>query len=381
MKYYVIVGEASGDVHGSKLLEAIKTQDPQAVIRFWGGDRMAEAAGRENMVSHYKEGAYMGIWEVAIHLRTVLNREKRCKKDLLAFAPDVVILIDYAGFNLRIAKFAKQHGIRTFFYIAPKVWAWKESRVKKIRKWVDELFVIFPFEIDYFAKRGIDAHYFGNPIVDEIRLQEKHHTSHEQFIAENGLEEKPVIALLAGSRRQEVEYNLPFMSQVASRFPDYQFVVAGVSWLDESVYRQALDKCPEPNIRLVKDKTYETLRNSRAAIVTSGTATLETALLGVPEVVCYWCSAVTALAGRILIKVPYISLVNIILNREAVKELIYKEMKVDTAVAELNAVLPGGARHERLTADYRELAESMGEAGVSERVAKKMIELLNCKKN
>lgn len=375
MKYFVVVGEASGDMHASKLLEGILKNDPSADILFWGGDRMAAVVGKERMLSHYKEGAFMGIWEVAKNLKTVLGRIRRCKSEMLAFAPDVVILVDFAGFNLKIAKTAKAHGIRTFFYIAPKVWAWKESRAKKIKAYIDELFVIFPFEVEYFKKWGINAHFFGNPIVDEIRLKEGAIHSREVFLKDNQLSDKPIIALLAGSRKQEIEYNLPFMEAVAAKLPDHQFVLAAVPWLDRELYAKTLSG-KSANLTVLFDQTYDILKHSEGAIVTSGTATLETALLGVPEIVCYKCSFLTFLVGKVLIKVKYISLVNIILNKAAVKELIYKEMTTENAVRELKAVLPAGTHHAALCEDYRTLRESMGPSGASERVAEKMVELL-----
>ncbi len=378
MKYFVIVGEASGDVHASKLLKHIKIQDPEADIVFWGGDRMAEAVGKDRMLSHYKDGAFMGIWEVFIHLKTVLGRITKCKKDIIEFKPDVVVLVDYAGFNMRIAKFAKKLGIKTYYYIAPKLWAWNEKRAIKLKKYVDELFCIFPFEIEFFGKWGIKAHYFGNPLVEEIIEKKKNIPEYKVFLKENKLEEKPIIALLAGSRKQEIEYNLPFMNSVAQHFPEYQFVVAAVKWLDSSLYDNIISKKAK-NIKIVYDKTYETLLNSEAAIVTSGTATLETALLHVPEVVCYKCSPITYAIGRLLIKIKYISLVNIVMDKLVVKELINKSMTIENIKNELNEILPNKPRHKELMADYKLLSEKMGGENTSELIAKKMVELL--KKN
>lgn len=375
MKYYIIAGEASGDLHGSKLIEGIKKNDPQAGFRFWGGDKMAREGGEENLVKHYKESSFMGFTEVLKNLPAILSQISECKKDLLAYAPDVVILIDYAGFNLRIAKFAKARGMKTFYYIAPKVWAWKESRVKKLRKYADELFVIFPFEVEYFRKWGIEAHYCGNPIMDSIEERTGVGMTFEQFAAANDLENKPVIALLAGSRRHEIDYNLPFMVDVSRRFPDYQFVVAGVSWLDKPLYDAYIKNS---GVKYVCDKTYELLSHSTAAIVTSGTATLETALLNVPELVCFWCNRLTVWIVSSMSNISYISLVNIILDREAVKELIHKDMTRENAVRELKAILPAGEKHDRLMMDYAELREKIGGSGSSERTAAKMVELL-CK--
>lgn len=373
MRYYIIAGEASGDLHGSNLIKGILAEDPQAEFRFWGGDLMSEVAGEENLAKHYKEASFMGFWEVFKNLGTVLGQIKECKRDILAFAPDVVILIDYAGFNLRIAKFAKEHGIRTFFYIAPKVWAWKEKRVKKIKKYVDQLFIIFPFEKEYFKKWGIDAVYCGNPLMDSIEERKKNLPSKEDFFAENNLDERPVIALLAGSRRHEIDYNFPFMIELSKHFPDYQFVVAGVSWLDKSVYENHMTGS---DVKYVRDKTYELLSFSSAAVVTSGTATLETALLGVPEFICFWCSWFSYAVAKNFLKIKYISLVNLVMDREVVKELIQKDMNMKMAVAELRAILAGGDKYDRILSDYKELNEAIGGSGASRRTAAEMVGIL-----
>lgn len=379
MKYYIIVGEASGDLHGSKLMQGILHNDPEAQFRFWGGDRMLEAAGGKGMVKHYKETSFMGFWEVAKNIGTISAQMRLCKRDILEYEPDVLVLVDYAGFNLRMARHAKKHGIPTFFYIAPKVWAWKESRVKKIRKYVDELFVIFPFEIDYFKKWGIDAHYFGNPIMDAIEERNKVLAGKEEFFRENGLDERPMIALLAGSRKNEILYNLPFMVEVANHFPAYQFAIAGVPWLEKSIYDGCLEKSIG-NVRYLCDKTYPILSHASAAVVTSGTATLETALLDVPELVCYWCNPISAAIARVFLKIKWVSLVNIIMQREVVTELLYTDMVVERAVDELKAILPGGEKHAKMLADFADLSERMGTAGASERVARKMVELLRAEK-
>ena len=375
MRYYVIAGEASGDLHGANLLRGIKDNDPQAVFRFWGGDRMAAVAGKENMVKHYKESSIMGFWEVVANLRKILDLMSLCRRDIEAFAPDLLILIDYAGFNLRMARFAKSRGIRTYYYIAPKVWAWKESRVKKIERYVDKLFVIFPFEVDYFTRRGIETYYFGNPIMDAIEERSRVLSTPERFRRENGLDDRPIVALLAGSRRNEILYNLPFMVEVAAHFPEYQFLLAGVPWLKKELYESCMKKSAG-NVFYLCDKTYEILSHASAAIVTSGTATLETALLGTPELVCYWCNHISAAIAKIFLKLRWVSLVNIIMGREVVRELLYKDMVVSEAVAELRAIMPGGDKHESMMEDFRQLAEAMGEKGASERVAAKMVELL-----
>lgn len=376
MRYYVIVGEASGDLHGSKLLAAIKRDDPAAEFRFWGGDKMAAVASVKNMVKHYRETSFMGFWEVVKNFGTISAQMRLCKRDIDLFKPDVLVLIDYAGFNLRMAAHAKKRNIRTFFYIAPKVWAWKESRVKKIKKYVDELFVIFPFEIEYFKRWGINAHYFGNPIMDAIEERNLVKSSLEEFLSVNSLDKsRPIVALLAGSRKNEILYNLPFMEEVASHFPDYQFVVAAVAWLNQDTYKSCI-KNKSGNIYLLTDKTYEILSHSTAAIVTSGTATLEAALLGVPELVCYWCNPISAAVAKVFLKIKWVSLVNIIMQREVVTELLYKEMVVERAVSELRSILPGGNKKDLMLADFELLEKSMGKPGASERVAAKMVDIL-----
>ena len=375
MKYYIIAGEASGDLHGSNLIKGLLKADPGAQFRFWGGDFMADAAGSSGeLVRHYKEASIMGFWEVVKKLRRVLGQMKFCRKDIAAWEPDVLVLIDYPGFNFRMARFAKQSGIPSYYYIAPKVWAWKEGRVKKIRKYVDRLFVIFPFEIEYFRRHGIEAYYAGNPIMDSIaQRQAATAKTFEEFSRENGLDGKPVVALVAGSRTHEIDYNLPVMVEVSRRFPDYQFVVTGVSWLDKALYDKYLDGS---GVAYVCDKTYETLSFSTAAMVTSGTATLEAALLKIPEVVCFRGPKLTIWIAYRLVKVRFISLVNLIMDREVVKELIQYDFTIDSAAEELQAILAGGSKYETLKEDYRQLAGIVGPPGASERVAAEMAEFL-----
>ncbi|MFN5648262.1 MAG: lipid-A-disaccharide synthase, partial [Sphingobacteriales bacterium] len=309
MKYYLISGEASGDLHGSNLIKEIHKRDPQAQIRCWGGDLM-QAAGAE-LVSHYKERAFMGFLEVAKNLRTILGFMKTCKKDLLAYKPDVVVLIDYPGFNIPMAQFAKKHGFKTIYYISPQVWAWKESRVKTIREVVDKMLVILPFEVDFYKKWNYEVTYVGHPLVQVI----------EDFKKANStltLTPHPSVALLPGSREQEIKKKLPIMLEATQHFPDVQFRIAQAPSLERSFYESMTAQYP--NVELIQGKTYELLMQSHAALVTSGTATLETALFGVPEVVCYKGSAVSYEIAKRLIKVKYISLVNLILDKPAVKE-------------------------------------------------------------
>lgn len=383
MKYYIIAGEASGDLHGSNLIKGLLAADPEAEIRFWGGDKMiAAAGGRGTLVRHYKEASIMGFWEVLKNLRRIGKQMRFCREDMAAYRPDAVILIDYPGFNLRMAKFVhtfhwpeKKPHPKIFYYIAPKVWAWKENRIAELRKYVDKLFIIFPFEIEYFRRHGIEAFYAGNPIMDSVA--ERPTLTAESaavFRKENGLDERPIIALVAGSRSSEIEYNLPNMVAVSRLFPQYQFVVTGVSWLDKALYDRHLS---ESDVRFVCDKTYETIAQSEAALVTSGTATLETALLNIPEVVCFRGSQLSIAVAKRLVKLRFISLVNLIMGREAVRELIQEDFSPEIAGEELRAVLPGGIKHERMMQDFRELRAAMGEPGASERVAAEMVRLLN----
>ena len=373
MRYYLIAGEASGDLHGANLMRGLLKADPEARFRFWGGDKMAEAGGRDNLVKHYKETSFMGFTEVLKNLRTILGQIEFCRRDIETHRPDLLILIDYAGFNLRIARFAHQAGIPVYYYIAPKVWAWKESRVKLLQRYVDRLFVIFPFEVPYFRRWGIEAIYEGNPLMDAIAARRTGLPSREEFVRTHALDGRPIIALLAGSRRSEIGYNLPFMVELSKEYPPYQFVVAGVSWLDRSVYAPHLEGS---DVRWVKDLTYELLSVSEAAVVTSGTATLETALIGTPEMVCYRRDLPSMLIGKMFLKIPYVSLVNLVLEREAVRELLQFQMNMKNATEELTAILPGGSKHDRMLADYAELREKMGSAGASERVGARMVEEL-----
>ena len=284
MKYYLIAGEPSGDLHGANLIGGLRKADPAAEFRFWGGDRMAEAGGRVNLRKHYRETSFFGIVQVLRNLRTIKRQMRECQADVAAFAPDVLILVDYPGFNMKMARWAKEHGIRTFYYIAPKVWAWREWRVKAIRRYVDCLFIIFPFECEYFRCKGIEPIFEGNPLVDALEARRETLPTAEEFRRRHGLDERPIVALVAGSRRGEIRDNLPLMARLSERFPGHQFVVTAVPWLERSLYEQYM---AGSDLRYVCDETYETLHVAEAAVVTSGTATLETALLGIPEVVVY----------------------------------------------------------------------------------------------
>ena len=373
MKYYLIAGEPSGDLHGANLIEGLKLSDPQAGFRFWGGDKMAEAGGAENLRKHYRETSFFGIVQVIRNYGTIRRQIRECKEDILAYAPDVLILIDYPGFNMRMAEFAHRHGIRTFYYIAPKVWAWREWRVRSIQKYVDRLFVIFPFECKYFPKHGIEPVFEGNPLVDAIEHRRKSLPSREEFVAEHGLDERPIVALLAGSRRGEISDNLPMMADLARQFPGMQFVVAGVPWIDRALYEKVIGDAP---VRYLCDCTYELLHSASAAIVTSGTATLETALFGVPEVVVYRTLWINIKLRPYVLKVPYVSLVNLNLGRESVREIIQSGYDTAEAVAELRAILPGGGKLQRMLDDFDELRRIIGGPGASDRFARRMVEEL-----
>ena len=373
MRYYLIAGEASGDLHGSNLMKGILKADPEATFRFWGGDRMAAVGGVEGLAKHYRQTSFFGVTEVLRNLRTIFNQLGECQSDVVEFAPDVLILIDYPGFNFKMARFAHERGIKTFYYISPKVWAWKERRVEQIRKYVDRLFIIFPFEIEYFKKRGIEAIYEGNPIMDSIAQTLAQLPSKEQFVAENGLDSRPIVALLAGSRKSEIRRNMEFMVAISKAHPEWQFVVAGVSWQPAELYESFVE-CSD--IKVLTDKTYGLLKYSSAAVVCSGTATLETALIGTPEVVCYRMDEFSYRVARLFVKIGWISLVNIIMDRTVVRELIQHDMTVENASAELAAIMEGGAKHAQMMADYNELQQIVGGEGASDRFAARMVELL-----
>ncbi|MBQ8272373.1 MAG: lipid-A-disaccharide synthase [Tidjanibacter sp.] len=377
MKYYIIAGEASGDLHGSNLMKGILKADPEAKFRFWGGDKMAEVGGRENLAKHYKQTSFFGVSEVLRNLRTIFSQLSECKRDLMAFQPDVLISIDYPGFNFKMAKFAHSQGIRTFYYISPKVWAWKERRVERIRKYVDKLFIIFPFEVEYFKGKGIEAIYEGNPLVDSIAQRLRTIAPREEFLAENGLDSRPVVALLAGSRKSEIQRNMGFMVALSKAHPEWQFAVAGVSWIDEELYKAAIK---DSDVKVLTDKTYELLKYADAAVVCSGTATLETALIGTPEVVCYRMDEFSYRVARAFVKIGFISLVNIIMGREVVRELIQHDMTVENASEELQAIMEGGSKHPKMMADYAELCAIVGGEGASDRFAARMVELLKTDK-
>ncbi|MDR3351403.1 MAG: lipid-A-disaccharide synthase [Prevotellaceae bacterium] len=367
MKYYIIAGEASGDLHGGDLIKGLKQADPQAEIRAWGGDRMA--AHGVALVKHYKDAAVMGFVEVLRHLPKVLRNIRFCKRDILAFRPDAVILIDYPGFNFRIARFAKKNGLKVFYYIAPKVWAWKERRVKRLQRDVHKLFIIFPFEKAYFKRWGIDAFYAGNPLVDTVNERLKDAEPAAVFRQRNRLSGKPIIAVLPGSRRMEINYILPRVTPLAERFPDYQFVVAGAPATDRQAYEKHLRHTA---VQLVANQTCELLSHAAAAIVASGTATLETALIGTPQIVCYGGNEISFQIAKRLVRIKFISLVNIIMNREVVRELLQHDLNAANLQAGLHALLPSGNKRAAQLNDYAELRRRLGEQGAAKRIAEEM---------
>jgi lipid-A-disaccharide synthase len=368
MKYFIIAGEQSGDLHGSNLVAGLISADKDAEVLCWGGDLM-EAAGAKLLV-HYKKTAFMGFTSVIRNLGTISDNLKLCKKQIADYKPDAVIFIDYPGFNLRIAEFASSQGFRTYYYISPKFWAWNEGRVEKVKKYIGRMFIIFPFEVEFYKKHGIDVEYMGNPLVDEISKKVTSFPQEAEIRKSLGIGEKPVIALLAGSRKAEIRLVLPEMLKIVSQFPEYQFVLAGVKNMPDELYRQIIADYP---VALVKERTYEILHIASAALVTSGTATLEAALHGTPQVVCYKGDFISMLIAWMVIKVKYISLVNLIMGSEVVKELVQYDLTREKLLAELKSILPGGTRREGMLKDYAILKEKLGTAGASGRVAAEMV--------
>jgi lipid-A-disaccharide synthase len=363
MRYYLIAGEASGDLHGSNLVKALHKQDAQADVRCWGGDKM-EAAGA-TLVKHYRDLAFMGFVEVLMHLRTILRNIDFCKKDILAYKPDVLVLIDYPGFNMRIAEWAKQQGIKVAYYISPQVWAWKEGRTAKLKRDVDKMLVILPFEVDFYKKWDYAVEYVGHPLIEVIQ--------HEKTeVPVQKLSDKPVIALLPGSRKQEIRIKLPEMLKIVKHFPDYQFVVAQAPAQPAEFYKDIIGN---ENVLIANNQTYNLLKQAKAALVTSGTATLETALFGVPEVVCYKGNPISYWLATKLIKVKYISLVNLIMDKPVVKELIQAELNENNLVHELNLLLKEGTHRGQLLQDYAELWHKLGSSPASDNAARAIIHL------
>lgn len=377
MRYYLIAGEASGDLHGSNLMKELKAGDPKADFRFFGGDLMNDVGG--NLVKHYREMAFMGIVNVILNIRTIKRNLELCQKDILEYQPDVIILIDYPGFNLRIAEFAKQHNIRVFYYISPKLWAWKEYRVKKVKEFVDEMFTIFPFETEFYKKHGIDVRYVGNPLMDSLAEFQQKQQTEVDFRKNNQLGDKKLVALLAGSRVQEIKRTLPLMVKIAELFPDFQFVVAGVKSIDSALYQKYIQN---KNIPVIYDQTYDLLNNAHTALVASGTAALETALLGVSQTVIYkveggWLT--DFIFRHFIFKMVGVSLPNIIMNRMIVPEYIQARMTLPNVNNEMQKLLFDENYREKIQIDYQLLADKMGEPGCSKRAAEQMIELVRIK--
>lgn len=377
MKYYLIVGEASGDLHASRLMRSLKKYDELAEFRFFGGDLMAAEGGTR--VKHYKELAYMGFVPVLLHLGTIFSNMKRCKEDIVTWKPDAVILVDYPGFNLNIAKFLKKNTlIPVYYYISPKIWAWKEWRIKSIKRDVSEMFSILPFEVPFYEqKHKYPVHYVGNPTAQEVaEFRAGYHQTYEEFCRENNLDSrKPIVALLAGSRLQEIKDNLPAMIEVAERFEDYQMVLAGAPSIEDEYYDKFLEGTP---VSVVKNKTYQLLSHTTAALVTSGTATLETALFNVPQVVCYETPLpkLIRFAFNHVLKVDYISLVNLVANKEVVPEMFADKFTIDGIANELYKIMPGQPARERMLAENQEVLRELGSKVAPDEAASIMVDLL-----
>lgn len=371
MNYYIIAGEASGDLHSANLMREIKLLDSAAKFRIWGGGRMQSEGG--DLVKHYKELAFMGFYEVIANLITIYKNIRFCKNDLLSYQPDVLILVDYPGFNLRIAEFAHANGIRVFYYISPQIWAWKKSRVKKIRKYVERMYVILPFEKDFYAKYEVDVDFVGHPLLDAIENEKENLTNQETFFLKHHLSTKPIIAILPGSRKQEIAVMLPIMLSVKKHFPNYEFVIAGASAIEEGFYKQYIS---DPSIRIIFNQTHDLLHNATAALVTSGTATLETALINVPQVVCYKGNWLSFQIAKRIVNINYISLVNLIMGKAVVKELIQEHLNESSITKELTLILEKNNRN-RIIEDYKKLREILGGKGASLLTAKLMIQRLH----
>ena len=379
MKYYLIVGEASGDLHASNLMKAIKDVDSSAEFRFFGGDLMSAVGGER--VKHYRELAYMGFIPVLMHLRTIFSNMSLCKKDIVQWNPDVLILVDYPGFNLSIAEYIhKNTDIPVYYYISPKIWAWKEYRIKNIKRDVDELFSILPFEIDFFEKKhDYKINYIGNPCVDAVdAFLRNSPETREEFVKRNNIPDKPIVALLAGSRKQEITANLPLMLEAIKDYPGYQPVIAGAPGIDKDFYKPYL----EEGACIVFGETYNILNDAYAALVTSGTATLEAGIFRVPQVVCYATpmARLYSWLKKHFLKVTFVSLVNLVANKEVVRELVAADMTLENVKAELGKILADGKERKTMLDEYDRMLEILGEAGASQRTARKMVALLKERK-
>ena len=377
MRYYIIAGEASGDLHGSNLMKGIYAEDPQAEIRFWGGDLMAQVGGE--LVRHYKEGAVMGFVEVLAKAGKLLKNVRFCKEDIVAWNPDVVILIDYPGFNFKIAEFAHKAGFKVFYYIAPKVWASRESRIKKLKAYVDRLFIVFPFEKPYFESKGIEFIYKGNPLVDAVDGSRAMLESRDEFLSRAGLEDRPIIAMLAGSRKGEISTMMPVLTEFAAKmranekYSDYQFLIAGAPSRTMKDYEPWLTEENKGYVKVLFGETQSIIRHAEAGVINSGTASLETALFGTPQVVGYITNPVTYWIAKKIVKIRYISLGNLIVDRLAFKEFIQDDCNADALVAEIRELIENQQRKTKMLADYADIRSALGGAGASSAVAKAMI--------
>ena len=371
MKYYIVAGEASGDLHASNLMKAIRQRDPEADFRCWGGDLMQAAGG--DIVKHYRDMAFMGFWEVFVNLNTVLRNIRICETDILLYEPDVLVLVDYPGFNLRIAGFAKDNGIKVCYYISPQIWAWKKNRIKKIKKYVDEMMVILPFEEKYYADRGMKVHYVGHPLLDAVSKDLHESEEVRQFRSRHHLDDREIIALLPGSRKQEITALLPQMLKMVPLFPQYQFVVSVVSWQPSSLYDKYLK---ESSVTRIEGNAYPMLANAKAAIIASGTATLEAAMIGTPQVVCYAGSEISYLIAKQLVSgIRFISLVNLIMDKKVVTELIQHDYTTQHLRDELRLITDDADNIARIKDDYRKMDALLGEGSASAKAADVVIEL------
>lgn len=372
-KFYIIAGEASGDLHGSNLIKAIQEKTPEADFRFWGGDEMSKVAGKP--VKHIKELAFMGFIEVVINLKTILNNIKLCKQDILEYGPDVLILIDYPGFNMRIAKWAKTKNIKVVYYISPQIWAWKQNRGHELKKSVDKMIVILPFEKEFYKRFEMEVDYVGHPLLDAIEGFRKQYKV-DELKSKHNLDAKPILAILPGSRKQEIAKKLPIMLEAAEKFQAYQLIIAGAPSQDLEYYQSFIKNFPYLEIKLISGATYEILSIADLAMVTSGTATLETALFKVPQVVCYKGSSISYLIAKKLVKIDFISLVNLIMNKEVVKELIQHECTAKNIEKELLSLKKGETKRQELLDTYDELVKKLGDGGASQRAAQIILETI-----
>lgn len=369
-KIYIIAGEASGDLHGANLMKALKEENPNVQFRFWGGDKMLQQD--KNVVKHIRDLAFMGFIEVLFNIKTIIRNIAFCKKDIETYQPDALVLIDYPGFNLRIAEWAKSNGIKVVYYISPQVWAWKQSRVHKIKRFVDKMYVILPFEKAFYKQFQLDVAYFGHPLLDAVEEYKTNALSRHAFLAKHGLPEKPILAILPGSRKQEISVKLPIMLEALKDFKEYQLIVAGAPSLDPSFYLPFA----KDNVRILFGETYAILSSAEAAVVTSGTATLETALLGIPEVVCYKGSAISYHIAKRLIQIKYISLVNLIMDQLVVTELIQDACTPEKIKKEVLKIIVGGESRKAMLDAYTLMKQKLGNEGVSKKVAHSLLKTI-----